>query len=152
MPALSSAFCAHCSPHSEESAISLSWKSFAIPTIGARRQSIPGRASRSDPCISSNTTAIMITTSDSSVKRSGLLSQLLGVGLHTIAMFELAHVRTELDNFLVIPFVAPHPVQPDCQSSCHSNFGNLVPAPQGQMNVLVPPFWNAAHGNLGRLY
>ena len=39
---------------------------------------------------------IMITTSNSSVKRSGLPTQLLGVRLHTIACSELARVRTEL--------------------------------------------------------
>ncbi len=38
----------------------------------------------------------MITTSNSSVKRSGLPTQLLGVRLHTIACSELARVRTEL--------------------------------------------------------
>ncbi len=49
-----------------------------------------------DPCISSVTSSIMITTSNSSVKRSGLPTQLLGVLRHTIACSELARVRTEL--------------------------------------------------------
>ena len=41
-------------------------------------------------------TSIMITTSNSSLKRSGLPNQLLDVLLHTIAMSGLARVRTEL--------------------------------------------------------
>ena len=52
--------------------------------------------SRSDPCISSVTTSIMITTSNSSLKRSGLPNQLLDVLLHTIAISGLSRVRTEL--------------------------------------------------------
>src|ERR1022692_3625863 len=51
---------------------------------------------QSDPCISSVTTSIMITISNSSVKRSGIPSQLLGVLLHTIACSGLSRVRTEL--------------------------------------------------------
>jgi hypothetical protein len=51
---------------------------------------------RSDPYISSVTTTIMITSSDSPVKGSGLPNQLLGVLLHTIALSGLARVRTEL--------------------------------------------------------
>jgi hypothetical protein len=66
----------------------------AIPTRLARNQF--RSESRSDPCISSVTTSIMITTSNSSLKRSGLPNQLLDVLLHTIACSELARVRTEL--------------------------------------------------------
>ena len=47
---------------------------------------------QSDPCISSVATAIMITTSNSSVKRSRTPNQLLGVRLHTIAIFGLSRV------------------------------------------------------------
>ncbi len=36
-------------------------------------------------------------------------NQILGVGLHTIAISWLARVRTELSNLLVIPSLAPHP-------------------------------------------
>ena len=50
-----------------------------------------------------HTFAIMITTSNSSAKRSGLLNQFLGVLLHTIACFRAARVRTELCDVLVIP-------------------------------------------------
>jgi transposase len=82
----------------------------AIPTK-ARSQSVSGQMSRSDPCISSVTTAIMIPTSNSSVKRSGTPNQLLDVRLHTIAMSGLSHVRTEFHNLLVIPSLAHHPKQ-----------------------------------------
>ena len=100
MSALSSTFEAHRSVHSEERHFALVEAfavavAFALPTkarlvIGSRS------GTRSDPCISSVTPSIMITTSNSPVRRSGLLNQLLGVLLHTIACSELARVRTEL--------------------------------------------------------
>src|SRR6266478_7215161 len=62
-----------------------------------------------DPCISSVTTSIMITTSDSPVKGSGIPNQFLGVLLHTIAISGLSRVRTELFRLLVIPSLAQHP-------------------------------------------
>ena len=78
--------------HSEKSAISL-W------------------LTQSDPCISSVTTAIMITTSNSPAKGSGIPNQYLGVLLHTMAMYGLSRVRTELFQLLVIPSLTPHPIQ-----------------------------------------
>src|ERR1039458_3605579 len=75
----------------------------------ARSQSVIRSGTQSDPCISSVTPSIMITSSNSSVKRSGIPSQLLGVRLHTIAMFGLSRVRTEVFQLLVIPSHAPHP-------------------------------------------
>ncbi len=96
MSAVSSTFEAHQSVHSEERQFALVEAfAFALPTkarlvIGSRS------GTQSDPCISSVTLSIMITTSNSPVKRSGLLNQLLGVLLHTIACSELARVRTEL--------------------------------------------------------
>ena len=56
------------------------------------------------------TTTIMITTSNSSIG-GARPSQLLGVLLHTMAISELARVRTELLHLLVIPLLAAHPVQ-----------------------------------------
>jgi hypothetical protein len=49
----------------------------------------------------------MITTSNSSAKRSGLPNQFLDVLLHTIACSELARVPTEPYNLFVIPSLAP---------------------------------------------
>jgi len=46
----------------------------AFPTVGSLVIH-SGQDTRSDPCISSVTTAIMITSSNSSVKRSGLPNQ-----------------------------------------------------------------------------
>jgi len=100
MSAVSSTFEAHQSVHSEERHFALVEAfavavTFALPTkarlvIGSRS------GTQSDPCISSVTLAIMITTSNSPVKGSGMPNQLLGVGLHTIAMSGLSRVRTEL--------------------------------------------------------
>ncbi len=71
--------------HSEERAISLSLK---MCRSNQSSLAISFRSgTQSDPCISSVTTSIMITTSNSPVlKGSGTPSQLLGVLLHTIAM------------------------------------------------------------------
>jgi hypothetical protein len=90
---------------------------------------------QSDPCISSVATAIMITTSNSSVKRSGLPNQLLDVLLHTTAWFELARVRTELFHSLVIPSLARHPIQSNRQAPRHRH---LLVYSMAQANDLIP--------------
>jgi len=77
----------------------------------ARSQSVFRSGTQSDPCISSVTTSIMITTSNSSMKRSGTPNQFLDVLLHTMAISGLSRVRTELSNLLVIPSLAHHPEQ-----------------------------------------
>src|SRR5258708_25696226 len=46
----------------------------------------------------------------------GLPNQMLDVLLPTIALAELARVRTERFHLLVIPSLAPHPVQTNGQS------------------------------------
>src|SRR5580693_3714811 len=89
-----------------------------FPTVGSLVIR-SGQDIRSDPCISSVATSIMITSSNSSVKRSGLPNQLLGVGLHITACSELARVRTELFHLLVIPPLAPHPIQSNRQTPRH---------------------------------
>src|ERR1035437_970118 len=79
---------------------------------------------QSDPCISSVTTSIMITTSNSPVKESGIPNQLLGVQLHTIACSGLSRVRTEFRQLLVIPSLAPYPVKTNGEST--GDFGILT--------------------------
>jgi len=94
MSAVSSTFETHQSVQSEERHFALVEGfavAFALPTkarlvIGSRS------GTQSDPCISSVTTSIMITTSNSPVKGSGIPNQLLGVGLHTIAISGLSRV------------------------------------------------------------
>ena len=56
-------------------------------------------------------------------------NQLLGVLLHTIAMSGLSRVRTELFQLLVIPSLAPHPVQTNRQSPRHRDLGDLPSPP-----------------------
>ena len=65
MSAVSSTFRAHYCMHSEKSAISLSLKVLPFPTVGSLVIR-SGQDTRSDPCISSVTTLIMIATSNSS--------------------------------------------------------------------------------------
>jgi hypothetical protein len=88
---------------------------------------------QSDPCISSVTTSIMITTSNSPVKGSGTPYQFLGVLVHTMAMSGLSRVRTEFFQLLVIPSLAPHPVQTNRESPRHGYFGDLSSPPQRQV-------------------
>jgi len=111
MSAVSSTFEAHQSVHSEERHFALvEGFAFALPTkarlvIGSRS------GTQSDPCVSSVTTSIMITTSNSPVKGSGIPNQFLGVLPHTIAISGLSRVRTELCWLPIVPSLAPHPVQ-----------------------------------------
>src|SRR5229473_6988209 len=129
--------------HAEQCAISLSLK-MDDPTK-ARSQSSFRSGTQSDPCISSVTLSIMITTSNSPVKGSGMPNQLLGVLLHTLAISGLSRVRTELFQLLVIPALAPHPVQANRQSSRHRYLGDLPSPPHRQVEILTAPFWIAAH-------
>src|ERR1700745_35159 len=94
----------------------------------------------------------MITTSNSSMRRSGLPNQLLDVLLHTIACSELARVRTKLFHLLVIPSLAPHPVQTNRQSSRHGDLGALPAPAHHQVEILTAPFRKAANCDLGRFH
>ena len=53
---------------------------------------------QSDPCISSVATAIMITTSNSPAKGSGMPNHYVGDLLLTMAISGLSRVRTKLSN------------------------------------------------------
>src|ERR1019366_2634850 len=107
---------------------------------------------QSDPCISSVTTSIMITTSNSPVKGSGIPNQFLGVLPHTIAISGLSRVRTELRHLLVIPSLAPHPVHANRQSPRHGDLGDLPSPPHRQVQILTAPLLVAAHRDLGRFH
>src|SRR5207248_4311357 len=72
----------------------------------ARSQSLRS-GTQSDPTISSITTAIMITTSNSPGLGSGMPNHYVGDLRHTLAIFGLSHVRTELPHLLVIPLLPP---------------------------------------------
>src|SRR6266852_9241039 len=100
---------------------------------------------QSDPCISSVTPSIMITTSNSPVKGSGIPNQFLGVLQHTIAMSGWSRVRTELFQLLVIPSLAPHPVQTNGESPRYGDLGDLPSPPHRQVEKLAAPFRDAAH-------
>jgi len=69
-----------------------------------------------------------------------------------MAMSGLSRVRTELGQLLVIPSLAPHPVQANGESPGHGYLGDLPPPPQRQVELLVAPFLISAHCNLRRFY
>jgi hypothetical protein len=73
------------------------------------------------------------------VKRSGTLNHYVGDLLHTMRMSKLSRVRTETFQLLVIPFSAPHPVQTNCQSPRHGNFGDLSTSSLGRVHRHVSP-------------
>src|SRR5882724_2230778 len=89
---------------------------------------------------------------------AGRPSQLLGVLLHTTAMFGLSRVRTESSCLLVVPFLAHHPVQPEwptcgpsllSQSSARvawpgENTCSAIPAGCARSLAPLPPAGNAA--------
>jgi hypothetical protein len=97
-------------------------------------------------------TAIMITTSNSSVKRSGTPNQFLGVLLHTMAISGLSRVRTELAPLLIVPSLAHHPVQTNRQSAGHGYLGGFASPSHHQVKVFAAPLWQAAHRHLRRFY
>src|ERR1700733_10860900 len=153
MSAVSSSFRAHFGMHSWKSAISLSLKLLLLlcqPRL-ARNQYSGLKLGPTHASLRSRT-AIMITTSNSPVKRSGTPNQLLGVRRHTIAISGLSRVRTELFQLLVIPFLAHHPEQLHSQAAGHSNFRKLPSAPQHQMKIFAAPLRQAAHRHLRRLH
>ena len=76
-------------------------------------------------------------------------NQLLGVLLHTMAISGLSRVRTELFQLLIIPSLAPHPVQTNGESPRHRDLGDLPSPPHRQVKVLAAPFRKAAHCDLG---
>jgi hypothetical protein len=94
----------------------------------------------------------MITSSNSSVKRSGTLNHYVGDLLHTMAISKLSRVRTEASQLLVIPSSAPHPVQTNPQPSGHGNFGDLSTSSLGQVKEPVAPSRIAAHHGLRSFY
>ena len=91
----------------------------------ARSQSVSGLELSPTHASLRSTTSIMIASSNSPVKGSGLLNRSLGVLLHTHACSELARVRTESFPLLIVPVVAPHPVQTNRQSARHRHLGDL---------------------------
>jgi hypothetical protein len=67
------------------------------------------------------------------VYRSSLTLQLRNDLLRTMSGNELPRVRTELQNLLVVPSLAPHPVQANPESAGHRYFGNALFPTHGQM-------------------
>jgi hypothetical protein len=69
-----------------------------------------------------------------------------------MAWFELARVRTELFHLLVIPSLAPHPVQTNRQAPRHRDFGDLPPPAHHQVEIFAAPFRKAANCDLRRFH
>src|SRR6266576_94957 len=140
MSAVSSTFGAHESEHSVECAISLSLNNCHSNLRLARNRFRSG--TQSDPCISSVTTAIMITTSNSPVKGSGMPNQLLGVQMHTLAISGLSRVRTELPQLLVIPSLTPHSVEANGEFPRHRDLGSCsCPVSVSTKAICWKPGW-----------
>jgi len=66
-------------------------------------------------------------------------NQYLGVLLHTMRISGLSRVRTEPDQLLIIPLLAPHPVKIDGQSPGQGDLGGLSSAPLHEVEVLAAP-------------
>src|SRR5512143_1264064 len=61
---------------------------------------------------------------------------------------EFSTLRTELCKLLVVPSLAPHPVQPNGESTGHGYLGDLPSSSHCQVEKLVAPFLVAAHRDL----
>ena len=79
-------------------------------------------------------------------------TQYLGVLLHTMAISGPPRVRTELDPLLIIPSLAHHPVQTNCQPTRHRDFGDFPSSSHHQVKVSAAPFRQTAHRDLRRFY
>src|SRR3981081_537216 len=82
--------------------------------------------------------------------RSGTPNQLLGVGLHTMAMSGLSRVRTELAPLLIVPSLTHHPVQTNCQLAGHRDLGDFPSPAHHQVEILAAPLRHTAHRHLRR--
>src|SRR6185437_1993877 len=69
-----------------------------------------------------------------------------------MAISGLPRVRTELDPLLIIPSLAHHPVQTNCQPTRHGDLGDLPSPPHHQVKVSAAPFGKTPHRSLRRLY
>src|SRR5271170_6893214 len=123
----------------------------AFPSVGSL-VIVFRSGTQSGPCTSSVATAIMITTSDSSLKRSGTPNQLPGDRLHTMAISGLSRVRTELFPLLVIPSLTHHPVQTNRQLAGHRDLGDFPSSPHHQVEIPAAPLGHTAHRHLRRFY
>src|SRR5882757_8667240 len=69
-----------------------------------------------------------------------------------MAMSRLSRVRTELSQLLIIPSLAPHPVEANGEFPRHRDLGDLPSSPHRQMIILTAPFREASHRDLGCLH
>ena len=64
---------------------------------------------------------------------AGCPNQLPDDLLHTTGEYEVPRVRTELQHLLIVPSLAPHPIQTDAESAGHRYFGNTLLPTHGQV-------------------
>ena len=59
--------------------------------------------------------------------------------LHTMDVFGLSRVRTELHKLLVIPFLTPHPEQANGEFARHRHLGDATFPSHGQVQESTSP-------------
>jgi hypothetical protein len=114
----------------------LAGKTFVITDQGSLLISAGG--TRSDPAIYSATTSTMIIPSNSLAGAGRPISLTVIYGTPCTSS-ELPHVRTELQSLLIVPSLAPHPIQADCQSAGHRHLGDGAPTTHRQVQKPMPP-------------
>ena len=72
--------------------------------------------------------------------------------LHTMAGYGLSHVRTKLCHLLVIPSLAPHPIEADGQLACHRHLGDRAVPTQRQVQEVTSPLGVEADDGLRGLH
>jgi hypothetical protein len=76
-------------------------------------------------------------------------NQVGGDLFHTMDVYRLSRVRTELQSLWVIESLTPHPVEADGQFACHRNLNDATVATHGQMNEATSPVGVPADTSLG---
>src|ERR1700722_20124579 len=72
--------------------------------------------------------------------------------LHTTADYGLPRVRTELQGLFVIPSLAPHPIQADCEFAGHRHLGDPTFAAHREMQELASPIGIGTDSGFRRFY
>jgi hypothetical protein len=109
-----------------------------FPTLGSLLIVQGQELSPTQPSLRSQT-AIMITSSNSPSKGSGIPNHYVGDLLHTMAISGLSRVRTELFELTIVQALTPHPVQMNRQLPGHRDLGDFPSPAHGQVKELAAP-------------
>src|SRR5215510_8407884 len=94
----------------------------------------------------------MITTSDSSVRRSGMLNQLLGVLIAHHGDVRAVPRSNRTSSTAHNPTACATSSTNERLICAPWRLGNFLASPHHQVEILAAPFWNTADRDLGRFH